>query len=174
MGAMAARFTEGRKGFEQHAPVLAAEVKRLDQLRDQLLELIDADARAYAGVGAAYGLPRGTPEEKQARQAAIQSALVAAMQPPLAICRAAVTGLAVLDSLRQHVNPNVASDVAVGAYALAAAFRGASVNVLINLKGITDADLRDKVSREGAELAERAAELETGIATAVVTAIEGG
>lgn len=174
LGAMAARFTEGRKGFEEHTETLAAEIARLDQLRARLLELVDEDATAFGTVTAAYGLPKGTDDEKAARRAAIQAALVAAMQPPLAACRTAVEGLEVLDSLRGHVNGHLASDVAVGAYALAAGFRGASINVLVNLAGIKDPAVRESVSTEGAQLAERASRLEADISQAVVSGLQAG
>ena len=87
-------------------------------------------------------------------------------------CRATVAGLRVLDSLRRHCNPNLASDVAVGAYALAAAFRGASINVLVNLKSLKDEDLRRRVSDEGGALAEEASRLEGDISSAVVESLQ--
>lgn len=173
MGAMAARFTEGRKGFEEHAEALAVEIGRLDEVRLQLQELVDADAAAFDKVTTAYGLPKSSDDEKAARRAAIQQALVAAMQPPLEACRAAVAGLEVLDSLRGHVNKHLASDVAVGAYALAAAFRGASINVLINLAGIKDTAIREKVSEEGGALAEKVTRLESTISQDVLASLQG-
>ena len=172
LGAMAARFTEGRKGFEEHAAALAGEIAALDELRARLLELVNEDAEAYGKVTAAYGLPRGTDDEKVARRGAIQAALVAAMQPPLDACRTAVQALEVLDGLRSHVNSHLASDVAVGAYARAAGFRGSSINVLVNLAGIKDQQIREQVSEEGAQLAERASALEATISQAVVTALQ--
>ncbi len=172
LGAMAGRFTEGRKGFEDHAPTLAAEVARLDELRQRLEDLVDVDAQAYTGLSAAFKLPRGSEDEKQARREAIQTGLQAAMEPPLEMCRACVGGLELLDTLRQHVNPNLASDVAVGAYALAAAFRGASVNVLVNRAGIKDPAIRERVSKEGAALAEQATALEARIIKDVIASLE--
>ncbi len=172
MGAMAARYSEGRKDLVEHADALTAEIGRLDELRAELGALVDADAAAYAGLNEAFKLPKGDDVEKAARRAAIQAGLAAALDPPLRMCRAAVAGLEVLDALRKHCNPNLASDVAVGAYALAAAFRGASVNVLVNLKSIKDDDLRARVSDEGGALAERALRLEGDISAAVIESLQ--
>jgi formiminotetrahydrofolate cyclodeaminase len=94
------------------------------------------------------------------------------MQPPLEACRTTVAALEVLDGLRGHVNKHLASDVAVGAYALAAGFRGASINVLVNLAGVKDTEVRRSVSDEGAQLAERASQLEATISQTVVTALQ--
>jgi len=173
LGAMAARFTQGRKGFESHEAALAQEIASLDSLRGQLLRLVDADAASYDKVTAAYGLPKGTLEEKAARQAAIESALKEAMATPLRTCGLTVEALSLLDGLRGHVNKNLASDVAVGAYALGAAFRGAWINVLINLGGLKDEALRARVLADGEDLGGRASALERGISAAIVADLGG-
>jgi glutamate formiminotransferase/formiminotetrahydrofolate cyclodeaminase len=173
LGAMAARFTQGRKGFEAHESALAAEIARLDALRGRLQQLVDDDAQSYDKVTAAYGLPKGTDAEKAARQPAIARALQDAMQAPLGTCRLAVEALGVLDGLRQHVNRNLASDVAVGAYALGACFRGAWINVLINLGGLRDEALTARVRAEGEELGARAQELEQRIGAAILADLRG-
>jgi glutamate formiminotransferase/formiminotetrahydrofolate cyclodeaminase len=171
LGTMAARFTEGHKAAAEHAKAVAAEIALLEALRGGFAELVDEDARAYEKVTAAYALPRGTDEQKAARRTAIQSALVEAMETPLKTCRAAVSGLGVLEGLAGHVNPNLASDVAVGAYALGAAYRSAWINVLINLKGIKDDAVRVKVTAEGAELSAKAEALERTIGTSIVASL---
>lgn len=173
LGLMAARFTEGRKGFEEHQDALAREIDRLEAIRGQLTELIESDATAYGSVTAAYELPRGSDEEKAARKAAIQTALGHAMEVPLQTCRIAVQGLEVLEQLRHHTNPNLASDVAVGAYALAATCRGAWVNVLINLSGLKDADRGASVTAEGEQLLQSVARLEASVAGTIVDGLGG-
>ena len=173
LGAMAARFTEGRKGFEAHGAALAAEIGRLDGLRGRFLGLVDADAASYDEVTAAYGLPKASEAEKDARREAIQRALVHAMETPLSACRLAVEALGVLDDLAGHVNPNLASDVAVGAYALGAGFRGAWTNVLINLAGLKDEGLRARVRAEGEDLGARARLLEERIEGRIVGPLRG-
>ena len=173
LGAMAARFTEGRKGFEPHVAALATEIAALDGLRAQLERLVDADSASYDRVTAAYGLPKGSEAEKAARAQAIQEALREAMQTPLGTCRLALQALELLESLGGHVNPNLASDVAVGAYALGAGFRGAWVNVLINLSGLKDEALRAQVLAEGEALAARARQLEERVAGGIVRGLRG-
>jgi len=172
LGVMSARFTEGRKGFEPHETALASEIALLEALRGGFEELVEADAAAFETVGAAYKLPRDTDEAKAARREAIQSALMLAMDAPLRTCRAAVSGLEVLESLSGHVNPNIASDVAVGAYSLGAAFRSAWVNVLVNLAGIKDETVKERVAAEGEELSARAHRLESRISEVVLGGIK--
>ena len=72
-----------------------------------------------------------------------------------------------LEDLRHHTNPNLVSDVAVAAYAFGATYRSAWVNVLINLAGIHDEDLKQGVLAEGQELLARVDALEVGIGAAI-------
>lgn len=171
LGVMSARFTQGRKGFEQHEVALASEVALLEALRGGFEELVEADAEAFTRVSAAYKLPRDTDEAKATRREAVQAALIVAMDTPLRTCRAAVSVLEVLEGLSAHVNPNIASDVAVGAYAIGAAYRSAWVNVLINLAGIKDESLKERVAAEGEELSARAHKLESRISEVVLGGI---
>lgn len=172
MGQMAAKFTTGRKGFEEHQEALRSEIMELEVLRRQGLELVEADARGFEAVTSAYQLPKGTDAEKEQRKAAVQAALATAMEAPLATCRLAVEGLEILDRLRLHTNPNLISDVAVGGYALGAAFRSGWINVLINLASLQDAQLVEHVRDQGADLSARCDLLEAQISSAVQGVLE--
>jgi len=171
LGSMAGRFSEGRKDLREHADSLRQEIGALEGVRATLLDLVEADAVAYGAVSDAYKLPKGTPEEQQLRQSAIQAALRAALDPPVSACRTAVRGLEVLDGMRGHTNRNLISDVAVGAYALGAALRSAWINVLINLGGLDDAGLRQRLLQEGEALGQRGKALEEQIGTAIVDSL---
>ena len=85
---MVARYSQGG-GMER----ITAEA---DELRGDALTLADADAEAFGAVAAAYALPRGSEEEKQARSAAIAAGLAGAARPPADVIRTALslTGLA--------------------------------------------------------------------------------
>jgi glutamate formiminotransferase/formiminotetrahydrofolate cyclodeaminase len=168
LGSMAASFTQGRKGFEAHEPALAAEIGQLHSLRARLVALVDEDARSYDKVTSAFSLPKASEAEKAARKSAIEAATREAMQTPLGTCRLAVEALDVLDGLAGHVNPNLASDVAVGAGALGACYRGAWVNVLINLSGLKDEALRSTVLAEGETLGARARQVEERVHGSIV------
>ncbi len=171
LGAMAARFTSGREEFAEAEPRLAAAIADLDGLRVALLELVDADAEAFGGVTDAYALPHATPDDKAARRAAIQVALGGAMEVPLQTCRTAVGGLDVLATLCNTVHKHLASDVAVGALALAAGYRAAWINVVINLSSMKDAERIAAVRAEGEEMERHVAEREQSILAAVMDVI---
>ena len=77
--AMVARFSDGpRYDAETVGRVRAA----ADGLADEAVDLAVADEAAFGKVAAAYQLPRQTPEEKEARSAAIAEATGGAARPP--------------------------------------------------------------------------------------------
>ncbi|HKB46381.1 MAG TPA: cyclodeaminase/cyclohydrolase family protein, partial [Ktedonobacterales bacterium] len=80
---MVARLTAGRARYQEVDAAMRAVIEKAAALRAQLLVLIEEDEQAYAGVSAAFRLPKTTDDERVQRDAAVQVALVAAMQPPL-------------------------------------------------------------------------------------------
>lgn len=146
-------------GLPKPAAEAAGDVERLQaagarcaSLAADLETLIDADARAYDAVVAAYRQPKGTDAEKAARSAAIQDALRGAIDSPLAMmraCAAAIEQAAVVASLG---NQNASSDVRVALALLRAALQGAHANVEINLGSVKDQEYAARVKAETATL----------------------
>lgn len=135
---MAGNFTAGREKFAAVEADVRALLAQLESQRQRLLDLTDADADAYAAVGAAYGLPRASDDEKAARATAIEDALKSAAAVPLAVTEACAEIIALLEPLRASANPNLLSDVACAASLAAAALRTAWLNVEINLSSLKD------------------------------------
>jgi formiminotetrahydrofolate cyclodeaminase len=109
-----------------------------EELREQLTRLIDDDVAAYAQVAAAMKMPRGTDEEREARTQAMQAALKAACQPPLAIMRACTEVLSLCVPTAKTGSKHAISDVSVAVYAAQAGLRGAEANVGVNLALLKD------------------------------------
>lgn len=145
---MTANLTIGRPKFaavDADARAIAAEAAAL---RQHLAEHVDGDARAYDGVMAAYRLPRATDDEKTARAAAIQAALVDAAEEPLAAARACAAVLPLAERAAPILNPQVVSDVRVGAELACAALEGAAENVEVNLAMMTDEATRLRLTTD--------------------------
>lgn len=141
---------EERKALDDAQPALAAH-------RRALIDLIDRDAAAYDLVIAAFRRPKGTDEEKAVRRAAIQEATRIATEVPLETIRACVEAMQAGQAAVSHGNPNAASDVKVGYRLLMAAAEGARDNVNINLDGLADAAIRDRIASDAADLMNQAA-----------------
>lgn len=145
---MVARMPKTRTAPETDRAPLDAASASLGAIAADLRGLIDRDTAAYDQVVAAYRLPKGTDEEKAARREAIQRAMRAAVDAPLAVvraCRAALDQAAVVE---RHGNPNAASDVTVATELLKAGLNGARANVEINLPSVTDASYVERVKAQ--------------------------
>ncbi|MHB8996470.1 MAG: cyclodeaminase/cyclohydrolase family protein [Armatimonadota bacterium] len=152
LGEMVANFTRDREGWTEVAPALA----KLTTHRDALLDLTDRDAEAYAAVGAAYKLPKSTEAEKSARLEAIQVALKASAQVPLAVIRELSAAVTVLPVLLESGNRNLVSDVGVAADFAQSALRCAWLNVEINLNGIKDEEHNISIRQSMEEMISKA------------------
>jgi formiminotetrahydrofolate cyclodeaminase len=158
---MVAELTIGRPDAEAHATELASLRDDAARYRDELLSLAQTDAAAYAAVVAARKLPKATDEEKAARRAALDEAMVAAADAPLHVARLAAATLELAARIAPIGNPNAASDAGVAAQLASAAVRGAVLNVRINLPYLpAEAELRDDAPAELATLEARADEME--------------
>ena len=128
-------------GKEKYAGV-QEEVKKLlaetEELRGQLLHLVDADAQAFNQIMEGYRLPKGTEEEKRARAAHIQEATLAASRVPLEIAQKCARLVELVDPAAQITNVQAIGDVAMAAYMAEGALRGAVINIDINLRSVKD------------------------------------
>lgn len=134
---MVARYTTGEQ-YAQHGAAIGRIITEVDELRGLALRLADADADAFAGVSAAFGMPRSSDEEKSARSAAISRALIQAAWPPAQVISVAGMVVDLAEALAAIGNRNVIADVAAAAEAARAAVAMARVNIEINLAAITD------------------------------------
>ncbi len=152
MSEMTANFTVGRKKDEAAEERIRGLVQEAGECREALLELVDRDVAAYGAVDEAYGMPKGTDEQKAARRQALDSAMKSALAPPLEVMRyaARIARAAVL--LVDEGNRNLITDAGVSAVLAEAACEGARFNVEINLKFLKDPDLARQTRAEMDEL----------------------
>jgi glutamate formiminotransferase/formiminotetrahydrofolate cyclodeaminase len=155
LGQMVAGISLKKKSLAAHAQPLADLAEQLRRTSRSLAEGIDRDAASFESVLAAHRLPRGTAEEQDGRNLAIQQALQGAVNAPLEIARNAAEVFEMLGQLEPLAGPSMLSDVRVGRMMAATAVRGALENVAINLGSITDADFSSRARSEALSLASR-------------------
>jgi formiminotetrahydrofolate cyclodeaminase len=136
--AMVCRLTIGKEKYRASEQTMMEAREQADELRAQALALAAEDSASYSAVGAAYALPRGSDEEKAARQARIQEALKGATDVPLRTVALAARVIELCAEIVDGANTNAISDVGVGALCARAALDGAALNVKINLALIKD------------------------------------
>jgi formiminotetrahydrofolate cyclodeaminase len=133
---MVAASSAKKKAFADKAEDLLTLAESAHSYRRELLALADKDSAAYAGVSAAFKLPKETPEQQADRQAAIQQALKGAADVPLETARACLAVLHLALAVGEMGNPSAITDVAVAAMTASAGVEGAILNVRINLADI--------------------------------------
>ena len=149
LGGMVANLSAGKRGWEDKLSYFSDWAVKAQQLKDELLFLVDEDTAAFNKVMDAFALPKESAEEKMARSAAIQAANIYAAEIPLRVMETASRSYQLLAEMAEKGNPASISDVGVGILALRACVEGAAMNVRINLAGLKDekvrADLQEKV-----------------------------
>jgi methenyltetrahydrofolate cyclohydrolase len=145
MGAMGAallsmvcNLTIGKAKYRDVEAELTSVLARTEQLRSQLTEMIEEDVESFGAVMRAYAMPRQTSEESVLRSQAIQSALKEATQVPLRCCRVCRELIDISAVVAQKGNSRVVSDAGVAVLVAHAALRSGALNVMINVKAMTD------------------------------------
>src|SRR6185436_21140225 len=142
-GVMTARYSDASD--PEHA---------LDEIKNEFLALVDADAEAYGAVNSAMSLPKDSDDTKRRRKEALQIALGEASEVPLKGMMLAVRGLKALADLAPICNKNLVSDLAGATTFLESALSGCGENVKINAVALTDKVRRARLEKEYDRLAE--------------------
>ncbi|HEX6643424.1 MAG TPA: glutamate formimidoyltransferase [Gemmatimonadales bacterium] len=163
LGTMVANLSAHKRGWDERWEEFSRWAERGQELKRELVALVDADTQAYERVMAAIGMPKGTAEEQAARRAALESANRGAIEVPWTVMRTAFDVFDLVEAMAEHGNPASASDAGVGALAARAAVRGAWLNVRTNVAGLKDRGPVAGILAEGERLEREAAEREERI-----------
>ncbi|GEO98168.1 methenyltetrahydrofolate cyclohydrolase [Methylobacterium haplocladii] len=145
---MVCNLTIGKKKYVEVEAELKDVLAKSEALRATLTGMIADDVEAFDAVMAAYGLPKGTDEEKAARAEKIQSALKVATDVPLACCRTCREVIDLAEIVADKGNLNVISDAGVAVLSAFAGLRSAALNVYVNAKGLDDRAFADERLKE--------------------------
>ena len=138
LGGMVANLSAGKRGWDDKLKYFSDWAAKAQQLKDELLSLVDEDTAAFNKVMEAFALPKGSEEEKSARAAAIETATKYAAEIPLQVMETSLNSYELLSAMAEKGNPASISDVGVGALATRACVEGAGLNVQINLAALKD------------------------------------
>ncbi len=138
LGGMVANLSAGKRGWDDKLEYFSNWAVTAQQLKDELLALVDEDTAAFTEVMDAFALPKESAEEKAARAAAIAKATKYAAEVPLKVMETASKSYELLAEMAERGNPASVSDIGVGALATRACIEGAALNVKINLAQLKD------------------------------------
>jgi glutamate formiminotransferase / formiminotetrahydrofolate cyclodeaminase len=148
LGGMVANLSAGKRGWEEQLEFFSNWAVQGQQLKDELLFLVDEDTAAFNKVMAAFALPKDSAEEKAARSKAIQAANQYAAEIPLKVMSTACQSYQLLAEMAEKGNPASISDVGVGLLATRACIEGAAMNVRINLSGLKDETVKSALREQ--------------------------
>ena len=138
LGGMVANLCAGKRGWDDKLEYFSGWAVKAQQLKDELLSLVDEDTAAFNKVMDAFALSKESAEEKAVRSAAIEQATKYAAEVPLKVMETASKSYELLAEMADKGNPASVSDVGVGALAIRACIEGAALNVRINLAQLKD------------------------------------
>jgi glutamate formiminotransferase/formiminotetrahydrofolate cyclodeaminase len=145
---MVANLSAHKRGWDDRWEEFSRVAERGIALQNQLELLVDADTAAFNAIMEAYGMPKGTATQQQARHAAIQDATKNAIEIPMRVARLAADAMTIAEEMAAIGNPNSITDVGVGAMTIRTGVKGAILNARVNLQDLEDATFSEAVVAE--------------------------
>ena len=151
LGNMVGSLTTGKKKYADVEEDIQALMTEGENLRIELLSMMDKDAEAFAPLAKAYGIPKDDPS----RDEVMEKALDVACQAPMDIMRTVCKALDVIIEFAAKGSALAISDAGVGAVCCKAALQGASLNVFINTKSMKDRAKAEALEAEANEMLDK-------------------
>ena len=148
LGNMVGKLTLGKKKYAAVEEELLALNTEAEKLREELLELIDEDARAFLPLSRAYAIPRDDPE----RGKIMEEALLRAVRPPMKVMGKCARALELIALYGEKGSALAISDAGCAAALALAAMKAAALNVKINTKSMADRDTALELNGEADRL----------------------
>jgi glutamate formiminotransferase / formiminotetrahydrofolate cyclodeaminase len=163
LGTMVANLSSHKKGWDDRWQEFSNWADKGQQLKNELLQIVDKDTAAFNKIMDAFALPKNSEEEKSIRSQAIQDATLFATQVPYHTMQKSFEGFAICKAMAEIGNPNSVSDAGVGALSIRSAIYGAYLNVKINASGLKDKTIGQKYIDDATALLQQAMQEETAI-----------
>ncbi|HQU77391.1 MAG TPA: cyclodeaminase/cyclohydrolase family protein, partial [Chitinophagales bacterium] len=168
LATMVANLSSHKRGWDERWKEFSDWAEKGQRLKDELLHLVDEDTEAFNRIMQAFGMPKGSPEEKAARSAAIQEATKYAIEIPFRVMQLSLESMHVAKAMAETGNPNSVTDAGVGGLCARTAVIGAHMNVLTNAAGLKDKDFLDRILPEAQRMTNEAEALEQEIRAIVI------
>ncbi|MBX7182245.1 MAG: glutamate formimidoyltransferase [Bacteroidia bacterium] len=171
LATMVANLSSHKRGWDERWEEFSNWAEKGQNIKDQLLKLVDEDTTAFNKIMDAFGLPKGTDEEKKERTKAIQSATKNAIEVPFQVMQLSLKSMETIKAMAEIGNPNSVTDAGVGALCARTAVIGAFMNVKINASGYSDKAYVSEILSKGNSIQAEAIRLEAEIIALVESKI---
>jgi glutamate formiminotransferase/formiminotetrahydrofolate cyclodeaminase len=167
LGTMVANLSSHKVGWDDKIEYFSQKAEEGQNLKDTLIDLVDADTHAFNKIMDALKMPKATDQDKAARKSAMHAATIGAIEVPLKVMKVSLESMNMLKEMAENGNPNSVSDAGVGALCARTAVEGAALNVRINCSGFDDKEFVTKALAQADEMLKKAKEMECEIITVV-------
>ena len=167
LATMVANLSAHKRGWDDRWKEFSDVAEKGQSIMNELLTLVDEDTRAFNRIMDVFAMPKGTPEEKAARAAALEEATLNAAKVPLRTMEASLRALPLAKEMAEKGNPASASDAGVAALAAVAAIRGADLNVRINAAGLKDRKTAEDLASKASAIIKEAIDIQNDILDSV-------
>ncbi|BDX38748.1 hypothetical protein CYCD_21030 [Tenuifilaceae bacterium CYCD] len=171
LATMVANLSSHKAGWDERWEEFSNWAEKGKFYMEQLIKMVDEDTNAFNRIMDAFGLPKGTEEEKNARTQAIQTATLYATEVPFKVMQLCYESMEVIKAMAEHGNPNSVTDAGVGALAVRSAVMGAFLNVKINASGLKDKTITQSFIDRGNDIVAKTIEMEKTILSIVESKI---
>lgn len=163
LATMVANLSSHKRGWDQQWEEFSEWAEKGQQLKDELLFLVDEDTNAFNKIMDAFGLAKGSDSEKAIRHQAIQDASKYAIEIPFKVMEKSFASMEVIKAMAEIGNPNSVSDAGVGALCARTAVMGAYLNVKINAADVEDKAFVEDKLKQGSDIEQQTIALEAEI-----------
>jgi glutamate formiminotransferase/formiminotetrahydrofolate cyclodeaminase len=172
LGTMVANLSAHKPGWDERWEEFSHWAEKGQQIKEELLWLVEEDTRAFNKIIEAFGLPSGSEQEKIEKNRAIQDATQYAIDIPYKTLLASFKIFELCEAMVKTGNPNSISDAGVGALCARASMRGAYLNMKINATSLEDKKLSKQLLAEAEEYLKKAEKIEATLMEEVMKIIE--
>ena len=172
LGTMVANLSSHKPGWDDRWEEFSKWAEKGQQLKDELIWLVDEDTNAFNKIMNAFGLPKSNDEEKKARKQAIQEATKYAIEVPFKTVKKSFEVFEICRAMIEIGNPNSVTDAGVGALCARAAITGAYLNVKINAASLDDKEFANNIVAQAADYVAKANAIEKELLAQVEAVIE--
>lgn len=155
LGSMVGSLTVGKKKYADVEAEIKELMKKADEVRSALLKQIDEDAVVFEPLSKAYGLPKDTEEQKAEKARVMEACLRDACSVPMEIMVKCCEAIELQKEFAAKGSSLAISDAGVGVAFCRAALQGASLNVFINTKSMTDKAYAEKLNKQAYDMLEK-------------------
>lgn len=152
LGNMVGSLTVGKKKYADVEPEIKATMEKAEKVWRELLDLIQRDADVFEPLSKAYGLPKETEEQKAYKTEYMEKCLKEACSVPMDIMVKCCEAIELQKIFADKGSSLAISDAGVGVAFCKAALLGASLNVFINTKAMTDRPYAESLNVKANEM----------------------